>query len=51
MGQRSLTSALTHRGFRAAALDTWQAAVTVPKIGGTELGPFVFLARQRDKAF
>jgi transposase-like protein len=27
--QRHLTSALTHRGFRATAMDTWHAAVAV----------------------
>jgi len=27
--QRHLTSASTHRGFRAAAMDTWHAAVAV----------------------
>ena len=27
--QRHLTSANTHRGFRAAAMDTWRTAVAV----------------------
>jgi transposase-like protein len=27
--QRHLTSASTHRGFRAAAMDTWRAAAAV----------------------
>jgi hypothetical protein len=43
--QRHLTSASTHRGFRAAAMNAWRAAVRL-----TVRSLFAFLVEQRDNA-
>ena len=45
--QRHLTSAATHRTFRAAAMSTWREAVTAAEISELRR-PFALVRRQRD---